>query len=101
MDGTLKTPLKKPHKKHRNKLEINYAMLEKAGSGALKSQMLFASGVSSILIERYLEKLLMAGLIEMRIENGKKYYYTTEKGFEYLRLVAKIKELTTIPKSPA
>ncbi len=74
--------------KKRNRLEIMKDLLtvlaEKNAVGVRPTRLLYKSNLSHQAMTSYLKELKEKGLIEERVISGKKHYFITPKGFEFL-----------------
>lgn len=70
--------------KHRNKYDIYATMIEKANSGAKKTDLM--TGMSFYQLQKYLEDAINLGLIEIILSEGgtSKLFRATERGLKYL-----------------
>lgn len=81
--------------KRRDKLEIMAEMLEIAGDGALKTQIMYRANLSFTQLNNYLEFMLEVDLLEKIKHNKKDIYKATIRGRDFLgryRQIAKLIE---------
>jgi len=72
-------------RKNRTRIEIAVSMLEIAKQGVKKTQLMYLGNLSFELLQKYLNSLLQAGLIEAQ-QGGTQYTYkTTQKGLMFLK----------------
>lgn len=69
--------------RRRSDIEISAAILRVARGGARKSHIVYKANLNFKTIRTYLDRLRDSGLISGPME-GKRLYWTTEKGIEYL-----------------
>ena len=67
--------------KHRDRLNIIAAILAACGSGACKSRIISAANLNFKLLEKYLDDVIRAGLVQVEDQT----YSLTEKGQEFLK----------------
>ena len=68
----------------RSRLEIMATILDLAKPGAKKTHLLHGSYLSYSKYNIYLKELLKKGLLEEENENGRRLYWTTNKGKDFL-----------------
>lgn len=82
----------------RDKLQIIYDVLNSIRSknaGKIKpTHLLYKSNLSHVRMKKYIEDLMVQGLIEEIFEKKQKMYSLTPKGFEFISEFSKIKEFT-------
>ncbi|MHB8567452.1 MAG: winged helix-turn-helix domain-containing protein [Nitrososphaerales archaeon] len=80
----------KKHKSHRNRVKMMADVLESARNGSLKTHIMYSSNLSYSNLTEILTFLLENGLLREEYDAAgrgasmTKYYYTTEKGQEFL-----------------
>jgi len=67
--------------KYRNRLKIIADILNAVGEGAKKTRIMYTANLSYLLLSRYLEKTIEAGLLSCNDNNR---YEVTEKGQAFL-----------------
>lgn len=72
-------------RKNRTRIEIAASMLEIAKQGVRKTQLMYTGNLSFELLQKYLESLMKADLIELQQEGNQNVYRTTPKGLQFLR----------------
>jgi predicted transcriptional regulator len=83
--------------KKRDRLEVIYDILNSVRNKSNKikpTHLLYKSNLSYSMMKNYLDDLMGAGLMEEGESKTGKYYFLTEKGFQYLAEYVKIKEFT-------
>jgi len=70
-------------RRNRNKMEIVADILRVAVPGARKTHIMYGANLSFEQLEKYLDVLLVRGLLDNETEEGE--YKTTETGMAYLR----------------
>ena len=79
--------------KRRDKLYIIAEILEIAGDGTLKTQIMYKANLSFAQLNEYLKLMLKIRLLEKFARNGKTVYKATEKGSNFLQRHREITEL--------
>ena len=79
--------------KRRDKLYIIAEILEIAGNGTLKTQIMYRANLSFAQLNEYLKLLLKIRLLEKFVGNRKYLYRATEKGSNFLQRHREITEL--------
>ena len=79
--------------KRRDRLHIIAEILEIAKSGSLKTQIMYRANLSFAQLNEYLSFLIKMNLLEIKNENSKNIYRTTDKGEKYLE---KYKDLANL-----
>ena len=79
--------------KRRDKLYIIAEILEIAGNGTLKTQIMYRANLSFAQLNEYLKLMLKIHLLEKFGRNGKDLYRATEKGVNFLQRHHEITEL--------
>jgi predicted transcriptional regulator len=79
--------------KRRDKLYIIAEILEIAGNGTLKTQIMYRANLSFAQLNEYLKLLLKIRLLEKFVGNRKDLYRATEKGSNFLQRHREITEL--------
>ena len=79
--------------KRRDKLYIIAEILEIAGNGTLKTQIMYKANLSFAQLNEYLKLMLKIRLLEKFARNGKDLYRATEKGADFLQRHHEITEL--------
>ena len=67
----------------RNNLDIEADILDLARQGTKKTHLVYGANLNFNIVKKYLERLISRGLL---IFEGS-FYYTTEKGLEYIDLI--------------
>lgn len=68
---------------NRTRVEILGSILKVAGSGTLKTHIMYKANLSYEMLQRYLKMLLEAGLVEGSTFDG--YYRASPKGVTFVR----------------
>jgi len=79
--------------KRRDRLYIIAEILEIAKGGSLKTQIMYRANLSFAQLNEYLSFLIKMNLLEIKNENSKNIYRTTDKGEKYLE---KYKDLANL-----
>ena len=79
--------------KRRDKLYIIAEILNIAGNGTLKTQIMYRANLSFAQLNEYLKLMLKIRLLEKFGRNGKDMYRATEKGADFLQRHREITEL--------
>ena len=79
--------------KRRDRLHIISEILEIAKGGSLKTQIMYRANLSFAQLNEYLSFLIKMNLLEIKNENSKNIYRTTDKGEKYLE---KYKDLANL-----
>ncbi|MBO3803698.1 MAG: hypothetical protein JTT11_07525 [Candidatus Brockarchaeota archaeon] len=72
-------------RKNRSRMEIAASMLEIAKQGVRKTQLMYLGNLSFELLQKYLDSLMKADLIEVQKEGDRNTYRTTQKGLQFLK----------------
>jgi predicted transcriptional regulator len=75
---------KVPRTHYRNRMEIAAGILEVAKSGSRKTRIMYLGNLSFDLVQKYLDLLADADLIQIRENGTATRYFTTEKGQQFL-----------------
>jgi len=67
----------------RSEMAIIRDMLTSAREGARKTRIMYSCNLSYLLLQKYLDKLMKAGLLEISRDTG--LYQCTEKGGQFLK----------------
>jgi len=67
----------------RSEMAIIRDMLTSAREGARKTHIMYSCNLSYLLLQKYLDKLMKAGLLEISRDTG--LYQCTEKGGQFLK----------------
>ena len=78
----------------RSDMEISADILKVTVNGALKSHIVYKANINFQLGKKYLDRLTNSGLIVDSV-NGRRVYFTTDKGKEYLKQFEDLKELAS------
>ena len=70
--------------KRRDRLDIISEILVIAKDGRLKTQIMYRANLSFAQLNDYLDVLTKMGLLQVKKENRKTTYKTTDKGYRYL-----------------
>ena len=70
--------------KRRDRLDIISEILDIAKDGRLKTQIMYRANLSFSQLNDYLDVLTKMGLLQVKKENRKTTYKTTDKGYRYL-----------------
>ena len=79
--------------KRRDKLYIIAEILEIAGNGTLKTQIMYRANLSFAQLNEYLKLMQKIRLLEKFARNGKDLYRATGKGADFLQRHREITEL--------
>jgi predicted transcriptional regulator len=79
--------------KRRDKLYIIAEILDIAGTGTLKTQIMYRANLSFAQLNEYLKLMQKIRLLEKFGRNGKDVYRATEKGADFLQRHREITEL--------
>ena len=79
--------------KRRDRLYIIAEILNIAKGGSLKTQIMYRANLSFAQLNEYLSFLIKMNLLEIKNENSKNIYRTTDKGEKYLE---KYKDLANL-----
>jgi predicted transcriptional regulator len=90
-----------PKSKNRSRVEILGDILSVAKGGAKKTHLMYKSNLSFAQLHLYLTFLLQKELIDERIEDETRIYFTTMRGLEFLRHYDELNELTSEVSEPA
>lgn len=82
--------------RRRDKLYIIAEILEIAGDGALKTQIMYRANLSFTQLNEYLKFMLKIRFLDAFVKDGKEFYKATEKGLDFLQ---KYQELTDLIKT--
>jgi predicted transcriptional regulator len=77
-------PLGKNSTKRRDRVTIIADILEIANKGNSKTRIIYKSNLSFRLIDEYLRFMLEINLLEESIQENKKVFKATDKGFNFL-----------------
>jgi len=80
-------------RKRRDRLYIIAEILEVAGEGALKTQIMYKANLSFAQLNEYLSFLLETDLLKIISDEEKNIYKTTRKGIRYLQSYKEIRDL--------
>ena len=80
-------------RKRRDRLYIIAEILEVAGEGTLKTQIMYKANLSFAQLNEYLSFLLKTDLLKVFASEEKTIYKTTRKGIRYLQNYKEIREL--------
>jgi len=69
----------------RDKLNILAEIMEVAKGSQLKTRIMYMVNLSFSQVNEYLSFLTEMGFLRVHVENGKKFYETTEKGNNYIK----------------
>ncbi|RLI50592.1 transcriptional regulator [Candidatus Bathyarchaeota archaeon] len=78
----------------RSDMEISADILKVTVNGALKSHIVYKANINFQLGKKYLDRLTNSGLIVDSV-NGRRVYFTTDKGREYIKQFEDLKELAS------
>lgn len=79
--------------KRRDRLDIISEILVIAKDGRLKTQIMYRANLSFAQLNDYLDVLTKMGLLQVKKENRKTTYKTTDKGYRYLEKYTDISDL--------
>jgi predicted transcriptional regulator len=79
--------------KRRDRLYIMSEILTIAKNGCLKTQIMYRANLSFAQLNEYLSFLIKMELLQLKNENQKNTYKTTEKGEKYLEKYDDIADL--------
>ena len=77
----------------RDRLSILAEILDIAGDGTLKTQIMYRANLSFAQLNEYLKLMLKIRLLEKFGRNGKDMYRATEKGADFLQRHNEIKKI--------
>jgi len=80
-------------RKRRDRLYIIAEILEVAGEGTLKTQIMYKANLSFAQLNEYLAFLLETDLLKVISDEQKNIYKTTRKGIRYLQGYKEIRDL--------
>jgi len=78
--------------KNRNDYDIRADILTKSEDWAGKTYIMYTASLSPSEVNRYLDNLIRLGLLERKIEGGKKKFKTTDLGHHYLYVFKQLKK---------
>lgn len=79
--------------RRRDKLYIIAEILEIAGDGALKTQIMYKANLSFTQLNEYLKFMLKIRFLDRFVKDGKEFYKVTEKGLDFLQRYQEITDL--------
>ena len=71
-------------KPYRDKVAIFAEILEMAGAGVKRTNVLYKAGLSSSMLDRYLRLMVNAKLVDMTLQGDKPMLKATDRGMEFL-----------------
>ena len=77
----------------RDSLVIIRDILQVAARRASKTEIVYRSNISFVAAERYISRLLLRGMLETVVEEGKSKFQTTLLGMEALSKLTEIQRL--------
>ena len=80
-------------RKRRDRLYIIAEILQVAGEGTLKTQIMYKANLSFAQLNEYLSFLLETDLLKVISDEEKTIYKTTRKGIRYLQSYKEIRDL--------
>ena len=80
---------------YRDRFEIIADILEIAKYGQLKTRILYDGNLSFYQLNEYLTFMLEMGFLEVKMDNEKRIYRTTNRGLKYLESYEEISSLIT------
>jgi predicted transcriptional regulator len=87
----------------RARLEIVYdimTFIQNQRNGAMSTHILFKANLSPTLLRKYMDTLMDDKLVKVDLVNGKKYYFVTDHGHKFLRLLAELDKMTKVFNLP-
>jgi len=79
--------------KPRDSLVIIRDILQVAARRASKTEIVYRSNINFVAAERYISRLLLRGMLETVVEEGKSKFQTTLLGMEALSKLTEIQRL--------
>lgn len=80
---------------YRNRMEISAGILDIARNGTRKTRIMYRANLSFDLLQKYLDMLVNAGLLELR-GNDDRTYVATEKGRKFLEDFNELQKYSTV-----
>jgi predicted transcriptional regulator len=85
-------------RQYRSRIEIAAHILEIAKSGSRKTRIMYMGNLSFDLLQKYLDLLLTAGLLELG-EGDERTYTATEKGVRFLEDFQELSKSSKVAES--
>ncbi|MGQ9513446.1 MAG: winged helix-turn-helix domain-containing protein [Thermoproteota archaeon] len=86
-------------RKNRTRVEIAASMLEIAKQGVRKTQLMYLGNLSFELLQKYLDALIKADLIEQHQDGNMITYRTTQRGLQFLKDYQDLQKYATMLSS--
>jgi predicted transcriptional regulator len=77
----------------RDSLVIIRDILQVAARKASKTEIVYRSNINFVAAERYISRLLLRGMLETVVEEGKPRFQTTQRGMEALSKLSEVQKL--------
>jgi predicted transcriptional regulator len=77
----------------RDSLVIIRDILQVAARRASKTEIVYRSNINFVAAERYISRLLLRGMLETVVEEGKPRFQTTQRGMEALSKLSEVQKL--------
>jgi predicted transcriptional regulator len=77
----------------RDSLVIIRDILQVAARKASKTEIVYRSNINFVAAERYISRLLLQGMLETVVEDGKSRFQTTQRGMEALSKLTEVQKL--------
>ena len=79
----------------RDRLEIIADILKITRDGQSKTRILYGGNLSFLQLTEYLDFMIKKGLLEVKMDNKRRIYRTSNRGFKYLESYGEIFSLFT------
>ena len=79
--------------KPRDSLVIIRDILQVATRKASKTEIVYRSNINFVAAEKYISRLLLGGMLETVVEDGKSRFQTTQRGMEALSKLTEVQRL--------
>lgn len=77
----------------RDSLVIIRDILQVAVRRASKTEIVYRSNINFVAAERYISRLLLRGMLESVVEDGKSRFQTTQRGMDALSKLCEVQKL--------
>ena len=77
----------------RDSLVIIRDILQAAARKASKTEIVYRSNINFVAAERYISRLLLRGMLETVVEDGKSRFQTTQLGMDALSKLSEVQKL--------
>jgi|GEM_PF-1077429 predicted transcriptional regulator len=77
----------------RDSLVIIRDILQVAARKASKTEIVYRSNINFVAAEKYISRLLLRGMLETVVEEGKPRFQTTQRGMEALLKLTEVQRL--------